>query len=381
MCQQEPSVVFQFAPKQRGSATKAEAADSLHDDEEPPTAAPTDSEDSVDNTTATKESVEQIGEEMKVEAWSASKYRKVKTLQEAMRNKGTVDLMEQLETGQFVAVKRMPNSWICSSKKAFDKLWCKSSELPWLDFSILKHLQMVNFQYACDFLGMYQDGTHTYVVSSLATRGDLFQWCTEQKQLGCNHETQMRPLVLQVLDAVRRLHDLGIAHRDISLENILLTEEGNDDLKIKLIDFGMASVSRMCRGGEVRGKSTYQAPEMHISGPEYDAFLADAFSLGIVFYAMATKDYPWDSTKPGCCKMFSFVEKKGMRRYLQKRPTNVKGHTYWADLLSENFTQVVEGLLAVNPAQRLTLGEACFEEECDPRKNVYSLEWIAGRCS
>ena len=55
--------------------------------------------------------------------------------------------------------------------------------------------------------------------------------------------------------------------------------------------------SRMCKR-EVRGKQSYQAPEMHGSDT-YDAFLADDFALGVVVFAMAVQDYPWTATKKG----------------------------------------------------------------------------------
>ena len=103
----------------------------------------------------------------------------------------------------------------------------------------------------------------------------------------------MLPIVGQIFTAVCWLHDLGVAHRDLSLENILLTDNGGS-MQVKLIDFGMSTTQRVCKR-ELRGKQSYQAPEMH--GPEYDAFLADEFALGVVLFAMAVQDYPWTSTK------------------------------------------------------------------------------------
>lgn len=64
---------------------------------------------------------------------------------------------------------------------------------------------------------------------------------------GVQRELLIRPVASDLLDAVRWLHDLGVAHRDLSMENVLLArEEGG--LRPKLIDFGMATLSRETRG-------------------------------------------------------------------------------------------------------------------------------------
>merc|ERR1719491_52809 len=120
----------------------------------------------------------------------------------------------------------------------------------------------------------------------------------------------MRPIVSQVFKATRWLHNLGIAHRDLSLENVLLTENSSSELQVKIIDFGMASMSRHTVRN-VRGKPSYQAPEMHTYA-QYDTFLADNFALGVVLYSMAVRNYPWEHTKPGKDRKFEFAKKSGV---------------------------------------------------------------------
>merc|ERR1719163_1168982 len=173
-----------------------------------------------------------------------------------------------------------------------------------------------------------------------------------------SHEEVMRPLVVQVCAATAWLHELGIAHRDISLENILLTKDATGTLNVKLIDFGMATPSRFCSCAEGCGKATYQAPEMH-RGPscEYDAFMADAFAVGVAIFAMRTQDYPWESTRADQCKLFRFIKYKGLRCFLEKRPTNVQGCKVFADVFSGPLSELVIGLLEVSPTQRLPLSE------------------------
>lgn len=68
-------------------------------------------------------------------------YEEVELIQEAPRNRGCVTLMRSLERrGGFVAVKRMPNTWVTESSWDFARCWPRSSERPWLDMSLVRHL-------------------------------------------------------------------------------------------------------------------------------------------------------------------------------------------------------------------------------------------------
>ncbi|CAK9042871.1 unnamed protein product, partial [Durusdinium trenchii] len=180
----------------------------------------------------------------------------------------------------------------------------------------------------------------------------------------------MLPLVGQIFISVRWLHDLGVAHRDLSLENILLTDaEGGQ--QIKLIDFGMATVNRTCKK-EVRGKQSYQAPEMHTSDP-YDAFLADEFALGVSIFAMAVQDYPWTSTKKGSCQLFEYISTFGLMKFLKKRKLR-KGTEHLSEVMSAELTQLIDCMLQLDASNRLSLGEACFSGEA--RRSVWDELWI-----
>ncbi len=77
---------------------------------------------------------------------------------------------------------------------------------------------------------------------------------------------------------------LGIVHRDVSPDNLMLTEDG----QVKVLDFGIARATQPCsrrtRTGLVRGKVAYMAPE-YIRGEELDG-RSDVFALGIVFWEL-----------------------------------------------------------------------------------------------
>jgi serine/threonine protein kinase len=89
--------------------------------------------------------------------------------------------------------------------------------------------------------------------------------------------------------AVKYLHEQGIIHRDIKLENIFITEDG----KVKLGDLGMSKV--LGKEDELIstrvGTPVYFAPEV-IQNQLY-SFPVDIWSLGCVFYHLATLDHPF----------------------------------------------------------------------------------------
>merc|ERR1719253_116761 len=146
----------------------------------------------------------------------------------------------------------------------------------------MKFLNDRGYPYSSILYGVFRDEKRTEVVSSYATEGDLFFWAShhDRPPVGQAREEVMRPLVVQVLTAVQMLHDLSIAHHDLSLENILVTKNGNDSLQLKIIDLAMISTERYFTGYP-RGKRSYQAPELHDEEGYHDAFLADVFSVGV----------------------------------------------------------------------------------------------------
>ncbi|MBK7860228.1 MAG: serine/threonine protein kinase [Archangiaceae bacterium] len=105
------------------------------------------------------------------------------------------------------------------------------------------------------------------------------------------------PLVLRVImDAASGLHyahqktdtagkPLGIVHRDISPQNILVTFDGG----VKVVDFGIAKAAdqaTVTRSGVLKGKYSYMSPEQ-ASGEKID-HRSDIFALGVVLYELLT---------------------------------------------------------------------------------------------
>jgi len=284
-----------------------------------------------------------------------------------------VDLMRDIERGGcFVAVKRMPIAWTRLSPAEFKQQHPNAVEQPWLDAGIAGYLHSVNYSYLCEPLGIFQDLENTYMVNSYAVNGDLYSWVQGGPKPGRTRETKIRPVMQQVFEALRCLHELGIVHGDVSLENIVLANDetgGGGMLRVKIIDFGAASLSRMCSG--TCGKPSYIAPEIHVCS-EYDGVLSDTFSLGVTLFSVAACCYPWLSTRPGKCNMFTYFSRHALRLYLLARKGSHNGRPL-AESLSEPLVLLLQGLLVMNPAERLALCKRTSFERTSA--SVWDSEW------
>jgi serine/threonine protein kinase len=308
-----------------------------------------------------------------VEVWNESRFTRVKKLADASRNKGTVMLMRDQSKGDLVAVKKMPNTWIKDSHEEFMKQHPKETEMPWQDIGCTAFLNTANYSNACDLRGVFRDDDNTYVVSTFASDGDLFSVAEEGDTPGPKREDAFAPLVLELLLALKTLHEMQIVHRDISLENVLRTKvqgpNGLSSTTVKIIDYGMASTGRKFQNCP-RGKASYEAPEMQ-KEDVYDAFLSDAFAAGVLVYSMLMKDYPWLSTKPGRCKCYEYVKAKGFRAYSAHRCVRGSNKRI-KEVASEDLLRLLEGMLDLDPETRLTLGEVQFQS----RRSVWDEPWV-----
>jgi len=311
-----------------------------------------------------------------VSPWDATTLTLVKPLMDATRNHGQVLLMKDTtHDNREVAVRRMPTRWVRSGPKEFDEKYPTSSEKPWHDVGFVQHLSAVGFPYVCELLGLYRSPEDTYVATAFCRQGDLFSWCDldSTPAPGRQREESIMPIAAQIFSGVRWLHELGIAHRNLSLENILLTG-ADSDAKVRIIDFGMATLKRFV-SNEVRGKHSYQAPEMHM-GSEVDTFLVDDFSLGVMLFALAVQDFPWTSTKKGKCQLFEYVNAFGLRRFCGKRRLQKNQGKFLIEVFSPSFFATLDSLLQLTVKGRGCLGESAYQD--DVKKKRRSSIWDLG---
>lgn len=105
----------------------------------------------------------------------------------------------------------------------------------------------------------------------------------------------------QILNGVSYLHSLGLAHRDLKLDNCVLTKDGI----LKIIDFGSAVIFKYpydqygnqkdsiqpCHG--IVGSDPYLAPEVLKNSNSYNPQPVDLWSIAIIYCCMTLKRFPW----------------------------------------------------------------------------------------
>jgi serine/threonine-protein kinase len=100
----------------------------------------------------------------------------------------------------------------------------------------------------------------------------------------------------QMCAALARAHDLGVIHRDLKSDNILMTTRGGRKDFVKILDFGLAHLAmdpRLAPKGAVFGTPEYMSPEQargEEAGPP-----SDLYALGVLFFEMLTGQLPFRS--------------------------------------------------------------------------------------
>jgi len=112
---------------------------------------------------------------------------------------------------------------------------------------------------------------------------------------------------IQALNGLEHLHSMGLIHRDISPENIMLSQDHHGKLAVKVIDFGIAKQLAEGEGGQgltqtgmFLGKLKYASPEQagYLKEGEHLDPRSDLYSFGIVMYEMLAGRAPFQATNP-----------------------------------------------------------------------------------
>lgn len=124
-----------------------------------------------------------------------------------------------------------------------------------------------------------------------AERGDLLQLI---QTCGGVSEEEAKRMFKEMTEAVKYLHNLGIAHRDLKCENILIMR----DKRVALSDFGFSRLYLDLQHDDVTSKTycgsrAYASPEL-LRGAPYDPRTNDIWSLGVILFIMICGKMPFD---------------------------------------------------------------------------------------
>lgn len=158
-------------------------------------------------------------------------------------------------------------------------------------------------------------------------------------------ESDIRSYFFQLLDAVSYMHSKCIVHKDIKLENILVTKG-----RIRLIDFGFSR--RFVKGAPTlkdnKGSLHYAAPEIW-NGLHYEGPSVDVWAMGVTLFLLTTGFFPFGGTTAE--EIYADLDlplwiPKSLAKYPQ-------------------LCSLIAGMLEVDMAKRLTIDQ------------IYSHPWVA----
>ena len=194
------------------------------------------------------------------------------------------------------------------------------------EIDILKKLSHPNIVKIYEF---YISNAHYYIITEFCKDGELFSYIKNKYS-----ENQLAVLFYQVFSGLWYLHDNKILHRDIKLENIMISniekdnKTGEDLFWVKIIDFGTAKIfEKNKKERDVVGSSYYIAPE--VLKQNYNE-KCDTWSVGVILYMMLVGRAPFDGKDDEeiICKINS-------ADYNSKEPKLLKHSPEVRDLLSK----------------------------------------------
>eukprot|EP00976_Prorocentrum_cordatum_P051551 1040838-Prorocentrum_minimum.AAC.1 len=187
----------------------------------------------------------------------------------------------------------------------------------------------------------FEEGNLVYLVMELVKGGELLEALMDK---GFYSEEDTRNCFKQLLEGIEYLHSKNVAHRDLKLENLLLTEQGKID-NIKIADFGLskqqeAAMETIC------GSPQYVAPEILTAqqGVKYGKEV-DLWSAGVILF-MLLSGYPpfYDENEP---MLFRKIQKAHFEF----------DDPVWEEV-SDQAKNLIAQLLTADPRTRLTATQA-----------------------
>ncbi|ODV95452.1 hypothetical protein PACTADRAFT_42653 [Pachysolen tannophilus NRRL Y-2460] len=248
---------------------------------------------------------------------------------------GSVAIVESSSDGKIYAVKQFRPK----SSKETDYDYTKKVQSEFCVGSTLHHENII------ETYDMIKEGANVLIVMEYCPY-DFFTLVMS----GLLHKHEIACYIKQIINGVNYLHSVGLAHRDLKLDNCVVNPDGI----LKLIDFGSSVVFKypyedtIIYAKGVVGSDPYLAPEVFQSG-HYDPRPADIWSIAIIFCCMTLRRFPWKVPKlsDGSFKAFSVL------------PDNLKSKTRGPyrllRLLPHASRPLIGAMLDLNPNKRITM--------------------------
>ncbi|CAK77018.1 unnamed protein product (macronuclear) [Paramecium tetraurelia] len=255
---------------------------------------------------------------------------------------------QHLKTKEIVAIKQISTDMQEGPHKN------KMLELFNQEIQIMKSIkhqnivQLKEVQYTSDSINM---------ILEYCALGDLEKYIKKNSAKNRLPENEAKPIILQLLDAMKILRLKNVVHRDLKLANILI----NEQMQIKLGDFGFAKSVTTDLLESYCGTPITMAPEILKKYDNYD-HKCDIWSLGIMIYQILYGQPPFVSKKGTVTDLINEIEKQNINFPEQLG-------------ISSECVDLIRKMLVEDPKKRASFEDIfrhpwCLTEVIDLRKSI-----------
>lgn len=246
-------------------------------------------------------------------------------------------IAEDYIKGDTIGKGKFGSVWLCRCRVTGVEFACKTlvkgEETVHREVEIMQHLS--GHPGVVTLKAVYEDLESFHLVMELCSGGRLIDQMTKE---GRYSEQRAANIFKELMMVIKYCHDMGVVHRDVKPENILLTNSG----KIKLADFGLAV--RITNGQSLAGLAgspAYVAPEV-LAGNYSEK--VDVWSAGILLHALLVGVLPFqgDSLED----VFEAI-----------KTVELNFHTGVWESVSKPARDLLERILTRNAASRITAEE------------------------
>lgn len=255
-------------------------------------------------------------------------------------------------------------------KSITKKSLAKSQSLLGKEIKILRELSALHHENVVKLLACTEKEHSVFLVMEYCNGGDLADYLNVKGTLS---EDTIRLFLCQLASAMKALYTVGVVHRDLKPQNILLSHGCGkhypvpSKITLKIADFGFA---RFLQDGNMAatlcGSPMYMAPEV-IMSLQYDA-KADLWSLGTIVFQCLTGKAPFQAQTPQELKMY--YEKNA--NLAPKIPPGT----------SKELTDLLMGLLRRNAKERMNFdtffNHAFLQRQTTPQNSEIPQSSAAG---
>jgi serine/threonine protein kinase/Flp pilus assembly protein TadD len=156
----------------------------------------------------------------------------------------------------------------------------------------LKFSRKIRHENVCQMYDLNEEKSMQYITMEYVHGEDLKRLIRKMGQMSAG---QAISLAKQVCAGLSEAHKLGVVHRDLKPQNIMVDDEG----KARIMDFGIARSLKgkgMTGAGVMIGTPEYMSPEQ-VEGKDVDQ-RSDIYSLGVILYEMVTGRVPFEGDTP-----------------------------------------------------------------------------------